>query len=259
MTRNQLIKIYLAVFSILLATIILLSPAYGADRLIIKDSFGIDTFTVTDTGKTTAIWEGTNTAGDGLTTLVNLSADNAAAGKISDVGFLLENTKIDFRWAFRTLEPSQGFSATKIGTGGVEFEIRNTSNSFSNVSLHLGNGAICNSSGQWLHASSREYKENIQNISAAEAFKAIEGLQPVKYNFKRDASKDPKVGFVAEEVPDLVATKDRKNLSPLEIVAVLTKVVQEQQKLISDQRKAFSDQNAVIAMLAEKIDELERR
>ena len=259
MTKNQLMKIYLAVFAILLTTISLLSPAYGADRLIIKDSIGIDTYTVTDTGKTTAIWEGTNTAGDGLTTLINLSADNAAADKISDVGFLLENTKTDFRWAFRTSEPSLGFSATKIGTGGPEFEIRNTTNSFGNVSLHLGNGAICDSNGQWLSVSSREYKENIQNISAAEAFKAIEGLKPVKYNFKRDASKDPKVGFVAEEVPDLVATKDRKNLSPLEIVAVLTKVVQEQQKLISDQRKAFSDQNAVIAKLAEKINELERR
>ena len=259
MTRNQVMKIYLAIFSILLATISLLSPAYSADRLIIKDSFGIDTFTVTDTGNTTAIWEGTNTVGDGLTTLVNLSANNAAAGKISDVGFLLENAKTNFKWAFRTLEPSQGFSATKIGTGGTEFKLLNTTNSFSNVSLQLGNGAICNSSGQWLDASSREFKENIQNISAAEALKAIEGLQPVKYNFKRDVSKDLNVGFIAEEVPDLVATKDKKTLSPIEIVAVLTRVVQEQQELILSQKKAFNKQKETIARLTERINNLEDR
>ena len=99
-------KINLTIIFTMLSAICLLKPAFSTDRLIIRDPFGIDTFTVTDTGKTTAIWEGTNTAGDGLTTLVNLSADNAAAGKISDVGFLLDNTKIDFRWAFRTSEPS---------------------------------------------------------------------------------------------------------------------------------------------------------
>jgi hypothetical protein len=75
--------------------------------------------------------------------------------------------------------------------------------------------------------------------------KTLKGLQPVKYNFKRDVSKDLTVGFIAEDVPDLVATKDRKGLSPLEIVAVLTKVVQEQQ--------------ALVAKLSERISELEKQ
>ena len=35
-------------------------------------------------------------------------------------------------------------------------------------------------------------------------------------------------GFIAEEVPELISTKDRKGLSSMDIVAVLTKVVQEQ-------------------------------
>ena len=37
-------------------------------------------------------------------------------------------------------------------------------------------------------------------------------------------------GFIAEDVPELLANKDRNGLSPMDIVAVLTKVVQEQQK-----------------------------
>jgi len=39
------------------------------------------------------------------------------------------------------------------------------------------------------------------------------------------------VGFIAEDVPDLVATEDRKGM---DVVAVLTKVVQDQQKTIEE-------------------------
>ena len=42
------------------------------------------------------------------------------------------------------------------------------------------------------------------------------------------------IGFIAEDVPELVATKDRKGLSAMDIVAVLTKVVQEQQKVVQE-------------------------
>ena len=44
-------------------------------------------------------------------------------------------------------------------------------------------------------------------------------LDPVKFNYKGDASQ--------KHIAELVATKDRKGLSPMDIVAVLTKVVQE--------------------------------
>jgi hypothetical protein len=49
------------------------------------------------------------------------------------------------------------------------------------------------------------------------------------------------VGFIAEEVPDLVAMKNRKGLSSMDIVAVLTKVVQEQQKTISTLREELDE------------------
>jgi hypothetical protein len=220
--------------------------------LLVDDSeFGIyneDTttplLTIGETGIIQAEFEDSTSTGDGLTTVFRMSADNQDLAKVSDAGFSIENVKEDFKWVFRTNEPSEGFAATKLNTGGVEFEILNTTTDFRNVSLELGNGASCNSSGQWLDASSRDYKENIQEITSIEAMKTLKGLQPVKYNFKKDPSKDLTVGFIAEDVPDLVATKDRKALSPLEIVAVLTKVVQEQQ--------------ALVAKLSERITELEK-
>ena len=49
------------------------------------------------------------------------------------------------------------------------------------------------------------------------------------------------MGFIAEDVPDLVAAKDRKTLNPLDIVAVLTKVVQKQQKVISKLEKRVAE------------------
>ena len=56
-------------------------------------------------------------------------------------------------------------------------------------------------------------------------------LKPTRFNYKVDKEEEH-VGFIAEEVPGLLANKDRKGLSPMDIVAVLTKVVHEQQKKI---------------------------
>ena len=69
---------------------------------------------------------------------------------------------------------------------------------------------------------------------------ALEDLNPVTFNYKVD-KEEKHVGFIAEEVPDLVATEDRKGLSPMDIVAVLTKVVQEQGKRITDLEKYIAE------------------
>ncbi len=96
--------------------------------------------------------------------------------------------------------------------------------------IQLSGGAFSDGT-VWQDVSSREYKENIKELTTEEAVKTLEGLNPVKYNYKSD-KEDKHVGFIAEDVPDLVASKDRKGLSPMDIVAVLTKVVREQaQKL----------------------------
>ena len=81
--------------------------------------------------------------------------------------------------------------------------------------------------------SSRALKENIAEISAQEAVSALANLNPIKFNFKSDDAKKLHVGFIAEDVPELVAMADRETLSSMDIVAVLTKVVQEQQQQIS--------------------------
>ena len=99
-------------------------------------------------------------------------------------------------------------------------------------------GAYCDG-GAWVNGSSRTYKDNITSLTTEEAVEAFKGLEPVKYVYKDD-KEEQHIGFIAEDVPELVATKDRKGLSPMDIVAVLTKVVQEQQKTISDLKERIA-------------------
>ncbi len=93
-------------------------------------------------------------------------------------------------------------------------------------------GAFCDG-GAWVAGSSREYKENIETLTSDEALQAFEELVPVKFNYKEN-KEEQYLGFIAEDVPGLVAMKDRKGLNPMDIVAMLTKVVQEQQKTLSE-------------------------
>jgi hypothetical protein len=97
--------------------------------------------------------------------------------------------------------------------------------------LEMGSGAYVTAGGVWTNASSRDFKEDISELSIDEAFTALKGLTPTKYRYKTD-HEEKHLGFIAEDVPELVASKDRKGLSPMDFIAILTKVVQKQQKEI---------------------------
>jgi hypothetical protein len=116
--------------------------------------------------------------------------------------------------------------ATRIMANGSWKARFNTDNS-----LTMFSNATCTAGGTWTDASSIAFKDNVQGLSSGAAMQALAKLRPVTYAYKVDRS-EKHVGFIAEEVPELVASKDRKGLSPMDIVAVLTKVVQEQQKTI---------------------------
>lgn len=99
--------------------------------------------------------------------------------------------------------------------------------------LEMVSGAHVTSGGVWTNSSSRDKKENISELSVEDALAALAKLQPVQFNYKNDAQ-ESYVGFIAEDVPELVATSDRKGLSAMDVVAVLTRVIQEQQHRIEE-------------------------
>lgn len=80
--------------------------------------------------------------------------------------------------------------------------------------------------------SSREIKEDIHDLSAEEALDAFQKLQPVKYRMKDDAAGRTHAGFIAEDVPDLVSINGRTAIAPVDILAVLTRIVHVQQEAI---------------------------
>jgi hypothetical protein len=98
--------------------------------------------------------------------------------------------------------------------------------------IHHSSGARLDA-GNWVNASSREVKQDIHQLDRDAAFEALRGLEPVTFEYKANPT-DMQVGFIAEDVPDLVATSDRKGLSSMDVVAVLTKVVKEQQRTIEE-------------------------
>ena len=124
----------------------------------------------------------------------------------------------------------------QFGTGN-NYPVRILVNSTWRMSLNTDNsltmlsGATCTAGGVWTNASSRELKENVEGLSAEEAKEALAELAPVKYTYKADKA-ERHVGFIAEDVPALVASKDRKTVSPMDVVGVLTKVVQDAEDII---------------------------
>ncbi len=117
--------------------------------------------------------------------------------------------------------------------------------------IHHSSGAVLTAGGTWQNASSRSAKHDIQELDVADARAALAGLAPVRFRYNADPG-DELLGFIAEDVPELVATSDHKTLSPMDIVAVLTKMVQEQERTIDDLSATVQDLKA-------KIEEMESR
>jgi hypothetical protein len=106
--------------------------------------------------------------------------------------------------------------------------------------LEMASGAYVSAGGVWTNSSSREFKENIETLSVEDALAALAQLEPVQFNYRSDDS-ERYVGFIAEDVPSLVASEDRASLSPMDIVAVLTRVIQAQQARIEELERRMAD------------------
>jgi len=156
-------------------------------------------------------------------------------------------TQIDLFTAENTTTPVGTPRLTIIGNGYVGLGTQTPA-----YPLEMLSGAYVTTGGVWTNASSREYKDNIKGLKVEDAIETLRGLNPVTFSYKVSPEENH-VGFVAEEVPDLVATKDRKGLSPMDVVAVLTKVVQEQQKTIEEQKKEYQK---TISTMREELNEL---
>jgi len=90
-------------------------------------------------------------------------------------------------------------------------------------------------------SSSLANQENVAELSAEDALAALGNLEPVTFSDPEDAG-EQHVGFIAKDVSELAAA-DRNKLSTMDIVAVLTRVVQEQQQKIEELESRLDNSN----------------
>ena len=214
--------------------------ALGADKLIVKDEDGTTTFKVADTGGITTVGRlYTNSA------LAVGSAPFVLGQDVKNRGIIITDKattnpkRIYFGWNVGTtheyaeifgLQEGVAYKNLILNPVAGYVGIGTTSPSHP---LQMGSGAYVSSGGVWTNASSREYKTDIRKLSTQKAIDTLNQLDPVEFAYKTD-SKEKHVGFIAEDAPELIASKDRKGVSSMDVVAVLTKVVQEQQATITE-------------------------
>jgi hypothetical protein len=85
-------------------------------------------------------------------------------------------------------------------------------------------------------------QENVAELSAEDALVALGNLEPVTFSYAEDEG-ERRVGFVAKDATQMATATDRNKLSAMDIVAVLTRVVQEQQQQIKDLESRLDNAN----------------
>lgn len=104
--------------------------------------------------------------------------------------------------------------------------------------------------------SSRTMKHDIVDLDSTKATDALRQLTPVEFVYNDDESNEKRVGFIAEDVPEIVAASDRQSVPIMNVVALLTRVVKDQQQTIDEQRKFNIEQQKRMDAMERKLTEM---
>jgi hypothetical protein len=251
----------------LVVALLLLIPAavFGADKLIVQDSTSTTKFVVQDSGFT------------GFAMAAPLYLGDFSGGSVSKSQLHFSLTGVDTGGYISSLSPNNFWlssgaaydasaggwiaktpSAVLAGSGNAGYRIflasgctvgTSTCAGFSTPKFTLDYSGNLLISGALTQGSTRESKDNIQKLSSQSANEAFKKLAPVTYTYKLDPGQNH-VGFIAEDVPELVAMKDRKSISPMDVVGVLTKVLQDKSQTIDKQQQTLD-------LMAAKLEKME--
>ncbi len=142
--------------------------------------------------------------------ILAIDVNNTGDGN-SDVGFSMENIETDFKWTFRTYNPSEGFAASKIGTGGTEFEVGNTGTTLATTVVKMG-GVVVFKNGHLVNKSGNELTSlvNEQSIKLADAMAKMEAKDAEMIAMKAEAkAKGQKIAMMEAEISELKVIKQK--------------------------------------------------
>ncbi|MEJ2588949.1 MAG: tail fiber domain-containing protein [Deltaproteobacteria bacterium] len=227
-------------FGMIIISLCIAIPVYApcADKLLVKNASGTTTFKVEDNGSVSAasrlLANGASAWGSAPFVL---GQDVLNRGIVITDKASVNQKNIYFGW---NVGSSHEYAEIFALQEGIAYKnvVLNPSGGFVGIGmtnpahpLQMGSGAYVSAGGVWTNASSREYKQDISELGYDEAMDALKVLNPVKFRYKADP-REGHVGFIAEDAPEIVASQDKKGMSAMDVVALLTKVVQEQQKTI---------------------------
>jgi Family of unknown function (DUF6519)/Chaperone of endosialidase len=107
--------------------------------------------------------------------------------------------------------------------------------------------------------SSQAFKNNIVELSKNEARDILRGLNPIKFTYKTDKNNALQLGFIAEDVPEVISSLDRQTINPMNIIAALTKISKDHQDMLIFLNRVIKDQKVEIDSLKTKVKSLESK
>jgi hypothetical protein len=111
-------------------------------------------------------------------------------------------------------------------------------------------------SNNFIQLSSEALKEDISYLSSQDVAEGLSKLNPVRFRYKQNSSGQISTGFLAEEVPDFLATPDHKGVKLMDVIALLTKAVQEHRWVVKQLSVKVKQQDQEIAELKQTLSKL---
>jgi hypothetical protein len=103
--------------------------------------------------------------------------------------------------------------------------------------------------GQFYQLSSRAYKEDIRDLTSAEADETLDRLQPVKYKLKARQDEAISFGFISEDSPDVLTSTSNDSIKIMDVIAMLTKTVQDDRIMMKSLVAKVEEQEREITRL----------
>jgi hypothetical protein len=108
-------------------------------------------------------------------------------------------------------------------------------------------------SSNYYQLSSKEFKQDFGELSRQHVAKTLGQLNPVTFRYKHDKNSNICAGFIAEEMPDWLTSSDHQSIKIMDLVAVLTKAVQDNRKVINQLSNQVSQQAKEINQLKQAL------
>lgn len=195
---------------------------------------------------------------------------------VFSIGYVYQDNPANIRVGIRDINPAGTLEINRRDAASTEdyFMINSHSSSSGNIfkidengnigignsnpqyPLHFGaqaNNAHIDASGNiFTLPSSRKLKKDIKPIDHDTAHRILEQLAPVTFNYVQDQSEHC-VGFIAEDVPQEVASPDRRTLQSLDITAALTVVAKDHEARLNKSDQELKNAIAEVRSLKRRM------